>query len=304
MPAMNVSVIIPAYNGASYIEQAIGSVWGQSWSPCEIIVVDDGSTDHTGTLVKSLSGPVPIRYYRQDNQGQGAARNLGASLAQGDWLAFLDQDDLWCPQKLQAQMEYAGMHSDSKCVFSIMDYIDKEERPLRQPDTSSNDLLAPILHGHPLGVFPSTVLIEKRLFNYLGGFDSSLRIGEDADLFARVARMSALHCIPRALVHYRLHDGQAHRDKRYWEGSWPLFHNKMWDFWRDNPRNRSILLRATAQIYSSIGKNHAKRGEHEIAREYFHKSYECYPWSWRNLRRWASSALARTMVKRSRQPQS
>lgn len=73
MPAMNVSVIIPAYNGATYIEQAIGSVWNQSWSPRGIIVVDDGSTDQTATLVKSLSGPIPILYCRQNNQGQAAA---------------------------------------------------------------------------------------------------------------------------------------------------------------------------------------------------------------------------------------
>jgi len=101
---MKISVIIPAYNAAKYIKHSIISVLNQTYQPYEIIVIDDGSTDDTYNVIKNLSNSsYNIRYYRQSNKGVASARNVGIELARGDWIAFLDADDIWLPFKLERQ---------------------------------------------------------------------------------------------------------------------------------------------------------------------------------------------------------
>ena len=96
-----VSVVIPVYNGERFLAQAIESVLGQTWREVEVIVVDDGSSDHSGEIARRFA---PVRCLRQDNAGQAAARNRGAAAATGRFLAFLDADDLWLADKLERQL--------------------------------------------------------------------------------------------------------------------------------------------------------------------------------------------------------
>src|SRR3954451_23570366 len=98
-----VSVIIPVHNGAKYLRAALESVFAQTYSPFEVIVVDDGSVDESGVIAQSFND---VRYIHQANQGVAAARNNGIGAARGEFLAFLDQDDLWTTEKLKLQMGY------------------------------------------------------------------------------------------------------------------------------------------------------------------------------------------------------
>jgi len=123
---LKVSVIIPVFNGERFIGEAIQSVMDQTYPPLEIIVVDDGSSDKTADIVRYLSGARPILYRRQSNQGAAAARNAGVSLAQGEWIAFLDADDVWYPEKLAIQVEHFKTYPDVPFFYSDMDIIDDE----------------------------------------------------------------------------------------------------------------------------------------------------------------------------------
>lgn len=95
---MSVSVVIPVFNGELTIGKALASIEGQTVKPMEIVVVDDGSTDATAEVIQNYQSEIPIRYYFQENKRQAAARNLGAAKSKGDWLAFLDCDDVWLPK--------------------------------------------------------------------------------------------------------------------------------------------------------------------------------------------------------------
>ena len=107
MADAGISVIIPVYNGARYVAEAVHSVWAQTIPPAEIIIVDDGSTDSTASIMLDLSAaaPLPIRCVYQPNQGPSAARNVGVQAATGNLIAFLDADDVWLPHKTKVMMK-------------------------------------------------------------------------------------------------------------------------------------------------------------------------------------------------------
>src|SRR6185503_10895386 len=115
-----VSVIIPVYNGARYLRAALESVFAQTYRPFEVIVVDDGSIDDSGVIAQSFPD---VSYMRQENQGVAAARNHGIEAARGDFFAFLDQDDLWTPEKLKLQIEYLLNHQDLGYTLTQQQYF-------------------------------------------------------------------------------------------------------------------------------------------------------------------------------------
>lgn len=207
---VKVSVIIPAWNAEASIEAAIRSVREQSYPAHEIIVVDDGSTDATCDRIDHLGGLVTV--IRQDRGGVGAARNRGMTAATGDWIAFLDADDTWAPHRLQAQHRILQRHPDLVWVsggFSI-----------RLPDGSTR-LMALTRKAHSLlrddAFFPDfyraarakarfhtcTMLIRRDACLDLGGFDPSLRTGEDQDLWYRLAdRYPSIGYVNQSLFTY------------------------------------------------------------------------------------------------------
>src|SRR6476619_4299573 len=115
-----VSVIIPVYNGARYLRAALESVFAQSYCNFEVIVVDDGSVDDSGVIAQSFP---EVRYINQTNQGVAAARNHGIEVARGEYFAFLDQDDLWTPEKLKLQIEYLLNHQDLGYTLTQQQYF-------------------------------------------------------------------------------------------------------------------------------------------------------------------------------------
>jgi GT2 family glycosyltransferase len=204
-----VSVIIPTYNRQKLVQEAITSVLRQTYADYEVIVVDDGSTDDTGLVLEQRYGAT-IRYFYQDNQGESAARNLGIGRAKGEYIAFLDSDDLWHPKKLEHQVDAFEVSKDAGMISTQAYWINYEGLKLR---------LLP--HGHDLPGSTvswedlvldnvvagggSTAMVRRSCLERVGGFDVDIQFGEEWDLWLRLARHFRIHQIPEPLSYYRLH---------------------------------------------------------------------------------------------------
>jgi glycosyltransferase involved in cell wall biosynthesis len=198
----SISVIIPAYNSAAWIGEAIQSALDQTLPPFEVLVVDDGSRDNTREVVSGF--PPPVRIISQANGGPGKARNLGARSAQGDWLAFLDSDDFWHPAKLEKQ---AGLASESG--GGLVHALLENGYQCAVPPVVTFDRL---WEGNCIGT--SSVMILKQVFFDVGGFAEDLPPAEDYHLWLRVAAsgQKIVTCMER-LAFYRKPPGCLSRDE-------------------------------------------------------------------------------------------
>ncbi len=204
-----VSVIIPAYNGDRYIARAIESVIAQTYTDCEIIVVDDGSQDNTSSVVENYGEK--INYIYQPNQGVAVARNRGIKEAKGEFIAFLDQDDFFLPDKLALQVAVLEQQPSLGLVNSGWQIVDKEEKALAavQPWQKLPVLdLVGLLVWKP--VFLGAMLFRRSWLERSGGFDVQLEQTPDVDL---VLRLALLGCqadwVKRVTVSYRQHEANA-----------------------------------------------------------------------------------------------
>jgi glycosyltransferase involved in cell wall biosynthesis len=200
---MKVSVIIPVYNSEKHIREALDSVLNQTYKNIEIIVVDDGSSDHTPEVIRTHY-PM-IRYMGQKNGGAAKARNLGIREASGEWIAFLDSDDIWLPTKVEQQVEYFKNHPDVGFIFT--DHINFHENGLQEPPTQKREFL---LSGDPVmtifkngKVNTSTVMMRREVIPKVGYFDETLRVAEDTDLWMRVAMQCRIDVMDQPLAKRR-----------------------------------------------------------------------------------------------------
>lgn len=185
-----VSVIIPAYNASRYIEEALQSVFAQTLSPEEVIVIDDGSTDDTREIVQrhATRHHHGIRILTQTNQGVGAARNAGLAVASKTYIAFLDADDLWPEERLEHMATYLDMHPDCDAVFG---YVEQFFSPDLPNDMMRRLLLPPSGPAHLAGA----MLVRHEAARRCGPFDPSYRVGEFVDWFARFTDFGLQHAM-------------------------------------------------------------------------------------------------------------
>ncbi len=180
MQAPLISVVIPTYNRAAYIADAIASVRAQTHTPVELIVVDDGSTDDTPELLQGLAGE-GLRWLRQENRGFAAARNAGIAMASGALLAFLDSDDIWHADKLSRQITVFERAPDTDAVYGQAEQFVSPE--LNQAERAR---LRHMDGRVALSPTACSLLIRRAAFDRVGPFDESLRIGVDMDWYARL----------------------------------------------------------------------------------------------------------------------
>lgn len=191
-----ISVIIPAYNAEAFIDDALHSVFRQTEKNFEVIVVDDGSGDGTANIIRKFSG---VQYVRQPNMGVSAARNNGVRLATGEYLAFLDADDVWHPRKLEWQLRAFRQHPDS--VLCHTRATRDPEQIQGEEDVGASIGMRCVVHADMTATFlapylgPSTVMVRRDTFIRVSGFDERLRIAEDVDFYLRVLAEA-----PRALT--------------------------------------------------------------------------------------------------------
>lgn len=190
-PLPRVSVVIPAYNYATYLGECIESVLAQTHEPADVLVVDDCSTDATPDVARSFGARVA--YHRHDrNSGLSASRNTGIRLTSGELLTFLDADDLMAPDNLLQKSSRMAEHPSVGIVFGNAEVIDAAGDPLgiaRPRDGSrllpSTELLRMLLDHNPF--FASSAVVRRRCFDVAGEFDESLRHAEDWDMWLRLA---------------------------------------------------------------------------------------------------------------------
>lgn len=230
----SVSVVIPAYNAEAFIGKALESVLAQTCPPLEVLVIDDGSTDGTAALAAASPG---VRCLRQANAGVSAARNRGIDEARGQFVAFLDADDTWEPEKLATQLD---LLREDRFIYSARIETDKDLRPLRVvTEGYEGPLLEGLLfHGNVVGT-PSSVVAPVDAIRRVGAFDSKLSMCADWDLWIRLAvHLKGIHSTA-PLVRYRIHEGSMSANLRVYESDARLLLQKAFAL----PLPRTILAR-------------------------------------------------------------
>jgi glycosyltransferase involved in cell wall biosynthesis len=207
-----VSVIIPTYNRAALVREAVASVKAQTYRDFEIVVVDDASTDAT---FEALAAWRDVRVLRHAcRRGVAAARNLGVAAARGQWLAFLDSDDLWLPAKLARQMEYLADRPDLSLCQTDETWVRRGVK-LNKPATHrkvAGRIFSPSLARCMIS--PSAVILDRRLFEDHGGFDEDLPAAEDYDLWLRLSWRYEVGLVDEPLVIKR--GGHSDQLSRQW----------------------------------------------------------------------------------------
>lgn len=211
MPMPLVSVVIPAHNAERTIGATLLSVLQQTVDDFEVIVVDDGSTDGTPHVVRSLRDP-RLRLIRQGNTGHAGARNTGIENSTGKYIAVVDADDLWLPRKLEKQLGVFRTQPQVRALHSAAVHVDDDLRPLfigKCLDGKNKLIDALCFRGLP--GFMCTLIAERNLLDQIGRFDESLVILQDWDLAIRLAREGELYSISEPLVLYRVHSASQSR---------------------------------------------------------------------------------------------
>lgn len=215
-----VSVIIPTYNRASVIRRAVESVFDQSFCDWELIIVDDGSTDNTRDLLKPYADHPRVRLFETENKGVSAARNLGVRRARGAWIAFLDSDDQWLPEKLEKQVGQSQKDPDIPVIHGDEIWIRRGVRvnPMKKHQKKGGDIFAQALRL--CCISPSTVFMKKSLFDKVGYFKEHFPVCEDYDLWLRITGRYPVGYIDDFLVKkYGGHPDQLssrHKVMDYW----------------------------------------------------------------------------------------
>jgi glycosyltransferase involved in cell wall biosynthesis len=194
-----VSVIIPVHNGGRFLRAALESVFAQTYHPFEVIVVDDGSTDDSGVIAQSFP---EVNYIHQTNQGVAAARNNGIAAAQGEFFAFLDQDDLWTTEKLKLQIAYLLSHPDVGYTLTQQQFFLDPGATI--PTWFRRELLAEAHTGWVLG----TLVVRRTAFEKIGNFATGYSAANDSDWFFRAkAAEVPMAVVPELLLLKRIHGG-------------------------------------------------------------------------------------------------
>lgn len=206
-----VSVVIPTYNRSAYLKEAVESVLAQSYINTEIIVVDDGSTDDTHSVIKSYNGRVI--YIKQENNGPSSARNRGISIASGVFIAFLDSDDLWHRDKLEKQLGLFEKNDNIGLVASGHDVINNRSELINRYILGSSELHQ-LKNKQLYKNFFSTpsVIVRKTCFDNAGLFNENLCFAEDWDMWLRILRISDVGIVNEPLVIIREHSESLTRE--------------------------------------------------------------------------------------------
>ncbi len=201
-----VSVVIPFYNRVEYLTEAVESVLEQSYQSFEVIVVDDGSSDETAQIQKDFP---QVKYIYQENKGVSSARNLGIENASYEWIAFLDSDDTFHPQKLQKQLMFHKKNQELLISYTDEVWI-RGDKNVTIPKKFQKVGKDPFLENlRYCNIAPSSVMIHRSVFEKIGYFDESFEVCEDYDLWLRIARVYRIGLLKEKLItKYAGHEDQ------------------------------------------------------------------------------------------------
>jgi len=285
MERAKVSAIIPVYNCERYVCAAVESVIAQTYPLHEIIVVDDGSTD--GTRVALNRYLDRVTYIHQKNQGEPAARNTGMSNATGDFIAFLDADDLWLPEKTQLQMDLFEKHHEYGLVYTDMTTFNDEGvlvqsvRATRKKHYCSGRIFRQLFQETLFG--SGSVIFRKACIETVGGFDETFYIGSDYEMWLRMARHFEFGYVDKPLLQYRQHPemstrtlGQVPQEGMPWQAKvlttilarYPEAVGEL---------GSAVINRRMGLLYMWLGRSWLDRGNHAAARKLISRALEYSP---------------------------
>ena len=278
-PSPRVSVVIPLYNAEDYVGEAIEGVLNQTYLDYEVIVVDDGSTDGSAAIVHSFGDAV--RYVFQPNAGVSAATNLGVSLSKGEFIAFLDNDDIWLPEKLERQVAYLDTHPGCGFVNCDMQYISetgsKLDRFLRGYNTRD-----PYVRLFQKGyvIMCSAVVIRRWVFEKAGGFNEAFVAAglQDMEWMSRVVDCAEVSHLSETLVLYRDHGPRIPRDRA--RRNEEIYLNALWERYGHDSRARRFLLGERVAFLSNLGQHEILMGRVSTGRHHLQKALSLSAGSW------------------------
>ncbi len=287
-----VSVVIPTYNRADLLQAALDSVLAQTVPVHEIVVVDDGSTDHTPDVVHALQAAgAPIIYLPLPHLNQrGAARNQGAAASSAPLIAFLDSDDLWLPRRLERQLAAWARAPGAGFAFCNVQRFDEKgligPQPCLPPAADYNGAILAGILLEPLAI-SSTLLVRRALFEQVGGF-APVRANEDYELTLRLAATSRASYVPEVLVHMREHAGRTSRIQR----EMPLldYIELVAQFLAAHPelppRTRAQGRRGIANVHFKLARLYLDYGDRTAARRHLWALGKLRPWDRRGPAAW------------------
>jgi glycosyltransferase involved in cell wall biosynthesis len=225
-----VSIIIPVYNMGNFIRKTIESVLCQTYSYFELILVDDGSTDDSSTKIQEYLSDPRVRYFYQKKEGPSSARNNGIRQSKGAIIAFLDGDDIWEPIKVEKQVQIFKSIPNVDVVYCKYHKIDECDCPIPdspQPLPPPTNLYKALLFDNIIYGSSSSVMVRADSLKAVGGFDQTLFIGEDLELWQRLAFHHNFYCINEFLVRIRVHEKSAQANFTYFEKGSLIYINKL-----------------------------------------------------------------------------
>ena len=292
------SVVIPTYNAAGTVKAAIESVLAQTYRDFEVVVIDDGSTDPTENVVREF-GP-RVRYFKQRNQGVSSARNAGIAQSRGEYLAFLDSDDLWLPQKLAEEIPL--LEADPRLGLVYCDWAVVSGETVLQ-NSYLKDL--PAASGYVFDdliqsgfILTSGVVVRRACLDDVGDFDKSLAIAQDYDLWLRISYKWRIQLVDQCLFTKRSLDGSLSSDltKTALERI-ALFQKTLRDLPGMTTRSRRLVRRQLALNYWDVGYDRFDGFSFQEARKSFLTSL-MYDWtSVKSLAYLAATYLPTSLVR-------
>ncbi len=288
---MKISAVIPTYNNAAFITEAIDSILAQSHPVDEIIVVDDGSSDHSETLVKAIAQKSDkLIYIKQQNQGPSSARNRGIEAASGDWIAFLDADDRWPADKIALQLAALEREPSLQLIAGDMAETDEQGHVLIESMLAKHRLLGQFqtLKGRALNnaltalieknfIPTGTVLVKQAALKQAGSFNPDIRFGEDLELWAKIACHHPITCLPQRLMYRRQHGANATQNTGPMLEDLVKVMGSIGQYGAEQLRRQGVkpsTLRASA--LADLGYWHFSQGNYRQARNVFTSSLKAH----------------------------
>lgn len=218
-----IDVIIPTYNNAKFLPIALRSVIDQTHKPNKIIVVDDGSEEDIKSVIDTIKTEIPLLYFRIDHAGPNAARNEALKHSTSEFIALLDSDDAWFPEKLEKQLKVFSSSDIKNLGVVYCGYIQINDAGELHPTaraldidlTFRGDVYERLLTENKVTSSASGVLIKRKYINEVGAFDEGLRIGEDWEMWIRLAKVCGYDFVDEHLVKIRKHEGNHQAKKLY-----------------------------------------------------------------------------------------
>ena len=264
MPTVN--VIIHTYNNERFIAETVESVLNQTYKEYEIVVVDDGSVD--GTRDALIPYMQKIRYHYKENGGIASAKNAGIGLSQAEFVAFLDHDDLWVPDKLQLQMEHFNENPQIGLVYAkYTSFRDGKELRTKPEKGYSGWIFKELLSKSFIQT--STVVVKRECLDAVGPYDETFSLGDEYDMFLRIARKFQCGFVDKGLTRYRVHDTNASNNDFLFDNENLGVYKKIYNNFTDlDGVEKKILRKRIARYSMKVAEGLYSQGKLEESKEY------------------------------------